>query len=692
LTPNTTILVPFSEQTLNDFLNKGMFCYLSASLKDWASAFRRPKPLTGTHFKKKEETMKKRNIAVAAVTFLLLGTSFAGTKASPDELCVRKAYANLAFGSELDTVHKNLRKGVTLNDLEAKLSARALKFHLLAFSSGPVEEIAKRTYSELVTKPDGQDVLAVVVVQFKHTDDIPETREVREKTEFNTDPKWMAGQTVIEDWNIPFEKMLAAINKQNNSVYSRYVSYKATVTFEGKSRTYNAMFLFGSGDVPILALDNVTNNSALTFFASNEAYPTTLLETSLSQRPLVSDWLKAHQIVDARCEGGHKKVCCNPDTLTCGVSADDVRASTNKPITKLFPHRGIFRPVVLTDCSDADYGSVGASTSDSDPTEHQNGDHNWHDQPTGLCEYTGPAPQSNQCIATVTASPHVSASEMGGIVNGGCHVLNGNGVGGSASGATPSASAAGAVAVKSCAGCGCTFSISFNGTNPVFPAGAMWTKQDSYTDTCVSRSITSGSPIVVDTTGQGFRLTSEADGVDFDLTGTGHPVHTSWTDERSGNAFLVLDRNGNGKIDSGKELFGNYTDQPPSDDRNGFLALFVFDVPSKGGNGDEVIDARDAIWTQLKLWMDENHDGVSQPDELHSLQELGIVSIGLKYHQIRHYDEFGNLFRYKGVLNPGLPASDQVGRSIFDVFFVIGDNPTSDNPVAGNWLKNLDIR
>src|SRR5579864_6636690 len=74
----------------------------------------------------------------------------------------------------------------------------------------------------------------------------------------------------------------------------------------------------------------------------------------------------------------------------------------------------------------------------------------------------------------------------------------------------------------------------------------------------------SPSPIIIDTTGQGFHLTSAQDGVVFDILADGHPIQISWTAAGSGNAFLALDRNHNGKIDDGNELFGNVADQPKS--------------------------------------------------------------------------------------------------------------------------------
>jgi hypothetical protein len=120
---------------------------------------------------------------------------------------------------------------------------------------------------------------------------------------------------------------------------------------------------------------------------------------------------------------------------------------------------------------------------------------------------------------------------------------------------------------------------------------------------------------------------------------------------------------------------GNYTDQPISDDPNGFLALAVFDSPANGGNSDGVLDRGDAIWPQLKSWLDENHDGISQAEELRGLSELGVYAVDLKYNQVRHYDEFGNLFRYKGTIySAGESRHDDASRKIFDVFLVVSPN------------------
>ena len=183
------------------------------------------------------------------------------------------------------------------------------------------------------------------------------------------------------------------------------------------------------------------------------------------------------------------------------------------------------------------------------------------------------------------------------------------------------------------------------------------------------------SPIIVDTNGKGFHLTSASEGVRFDIRGTGVPIQIAWTAAGSGNAFLALDRNGNGKIDNGKELFGNFTEQPKSDQPNGYLALAEFDKPANGGNGDGIIDKRDAVFPHLLLWIDENHDGISQRNELHTLPELGVYSIALSYRDDQHFfDRFGNWFHYQSALNPDpQDGTSRDGRITYDVFFATLD-------------------
>ena len=182
------------------------------------------------------------------------------------------------------------------------------------------------------------------------------------------------------------------------------------------------------------------------------------------------------------------------------------------------------------------------------------------------------------------------------------------------------------------------------------------------------------TPILIDIDGNGIDLTDAHNGVHFDMGGDGHSEPIAWTKTGSDDAWLVLDRNGNGQVDNAKEMFGNFTDQPLGTTAfNGFLALAVFDQSSKGGNGDGQIDARDSVFGNLRLWQDKNRNGVSEANELYSLPSLRLASIEIDFKESKKTDASGNSFRYRAKVKDRWGS--QMGRWAWDVILSVNPPP-----------------
>jgi hypothetical protein len=143
------------------------------------------------------------------------------------------------------------------------------------------------------------------------------------------------------------------------------------------------------------------------------------------------------------------------------------------------------------------------------------------------------------------------------------------------------------------------------------------------------------SPVLIDTAGDGLKLSDAAHGVDFDLDGNPDHVkeHLSWP-VGADDAWLVLDR------------------------------------PDYDGNGDGVIDSRDGFWRYLRLWIDENRDGVSQAQELHRLEEYDVARLHFDDKASKKMDAYGNEFRYRAKVDDAKGA--KVNRWAWDVFLVPG--------------------
>jgi hypothetical protein len=156
-------------------------------------------------------------------------------------------------------------------------------------------------------------------------------------------------------------------------------------------------------------------------------------------------------------------------------------------------------------------------------------------------------------------------------------------------------------------------------------------------------------PLVLDLNGDGVRTSGASSPVRFDMQGDGQKELLTWTNPNTEEGFLWIDRNHDGVVTDGTELFGVGTDLPAGvKARDGFEALAMYDNPAYGGNGDGVISKDDDIWNRLRLWVDRNHDGYSSRDEHESIHAYHVEAIRLGYTYALADDESANVHRLHG--------------------------------------------
>jgi hypothetical protein len=142
--------------------------------------------------------------------------------------------------------------------------------------------------------------------------------------------------------------------------------------------------------------------------------------------------------------------------------------------------------------------------------------------------------------------------------------------------------------------------------------------------TCGGGSSTvAGTPLVIAFHGEKVSFT-RAEGA-FDVFGAGASIGSSWVG--AATPWLALDRNGNGSIDDGGELFGSMTELPTGERAaNGFIALAALDA-----DGDGWITRADPEFRNLVLWRDADQNRQSSQSELTSVEDAGLVAIELEY-------------------------------------------------------------
>ena len=151
-------------------------------------------------------------------------------------------------------------------------------------------------------------------------------------------------------------------------------------------------------------------------------------------------------------------------------------------------------------------------------------------------------------------------------------------------------------------------------------------------------------PLTLDLDGDGIETVSHNGykGALFDHDGDGIRTASGWV--ASDDGLLVVDRNGDGIINDGKELFGDSSVlKDGTKAAHGYAALAEYD-----SNGDGVVDAKDADFDKLRVWRDLNQDGVSQKEELFTLEEVGVQSLNVAYQDTNQNLGNGNRLAQEG--------------------------------------------
>lgn len=183
-------------------------------------------------------------------------------------------------------------------------------------------------------------------------------------------------------------------------------------------------------------------------------------------------------------------------------------------------------------------------------------------------------------------------------------------------------------------------------------------------------------PLTLDLDGDGIETVGLNPLSYFDHDGNGFAEQTGWVGANDG--LLVWDRNGDGRINDGSELFGDQTRlQDGSLATNGFQALAEWDT-----NADGKIDSNDAVWANLKVWQDADGDGYSAASELHTLDTFGITGINLSYTNTNTSDSQGNTLVQSGSFTKTDGSTGQAGGFQFnrDTLYTIQEDYLAVTP------------
>src|ERR1051325_7290947 len=596
------------------------------------------------------------------------------TAPTPEEMVVRSTYEKLTkLNGAAQTSDRTKSAPLDENSV--------LKFELTNFRVGPIKEIALTRAEELVSLPTGEILLLIR----------SETRENEDKPAVSYKAEWTAGlcAAIFEpQWTIAD---VMSFQSHKDFDIGEYAAYVVTVTYQGKTKTYKALALFHNpykfqGALKPTLWDSIVGSGGTVTDVWNEPGP--VMESQNDPDPFSPPVAYSSAMASGDGDGVDSGINSggdySPSATTSGPivrrTVEDRREHISGAHGETVGMQGV--------CFDEANNQQRCQVSITDVYTYENG------EISNLFFYHANKVLDKVQTATGSKATQISCFGARGVGTGNCSVL-GCGFTVTWSGSGSSIHLVGGdvwngevilnhtCSGGSTAGGSCT-TPGFDGSCPPgsTPNGTglcCFSTTSSCSATAISKCLMldgdfdfltckciGGSPVIIDVNGDGIALTDPANGVDFDLNGNGTRARLGWTRANSDDAWLALDRNGNGNIDDGSELFGNFTPQPDSPNKNGFLALAEFDTDANGGNGDGVINGQDAVFSRLRLWQDSNHNGMVDTGELHTLASQNIKELEFDFKESKRTDQFGNEFRYRAKVKD--TQEGKIARWAWDVF------------------------